>query len=86
MTTAVRLSGDKYRIFVKGGPEIILPLCELKLNAKGESESFKDGEKEKIEGEVVRNFASKCYRTILVAYRDFTAQEWEDLRVKHNNF
>lgn len=86
MTTAVRLSASKYRVFVKGGPEILLPLCDTQLSAKGETVSLEEAEKNKIENEVVRNFAAKCYRTILVAYKDFTAQEWEDLRVKNSDF
>ena len=86
MTTVVRLSASKYRVFVKGGPEILLPLCETQLSAKGETVSMEEADKNKIENEVVRNFAAKCYRTILVAYKDFTAQEWEDLRVKNSDF
>lgn len=35
MTTAVKISGDKYRVFVKGGPEIVLDFCKHKMIANG---------------------------------------------------
>jgi hypothetical protein len=47
------------------------------------------GEKERSEilGEkVVKKFAGQCYRTLLVAYVDFTDAEWQQLRQHHNNF
>jgi len=34
----------------------------------------------------VKLFASKAYRTILVAYRDMSMQEYDDLQAAHNNF
>lgn len=34
----------------------------------------------------VKLFASKAYRTILVAYRDMSMQEYQDLQAAHNNF
>jgi Ca2+-transporting ATPase len=34
----------------------------------------------------VKQFASKCYRTLLVAYVDYDTKEWEILKAGNNNF
>ena len=72
-TTAVRLSSGKVRVFVKGAPEIILELCQKMLDSKGmESELTQDEKSEILGPAVVKKFANKCYRTLLVAYVDYT--------------
>jgi len=35
---------------------------------------------------VIKQFAAKCYRTILIAYADYTESEWEALKEESNNF
>ena len=35
---------------------------------------------------VVKQFASKCYRTLLVAYVDYDINEWKSLKRNNNNF
>jgi Ca2+-transporting ATPase len=35
---------------------------------------------------VVKQFANKCYRTLLVAYVDYDVNEWETLKRNNNNF
>jgi hypothetical protein len=35
---------------------------------------------------VVKQYASKCYRTLLVAYCDYTDAQWQSLKKEHRNF
>ena len=35
---------------------------------------------------VTETFARKAYRTLLIAYREYTADEYEKLRVQNNGF
>jgi magnesium-transporting ATPase (P-type) len=80
-TTAVRLSSGKVRVFVKGGPDVVLPFCSKMIDAKGNPVDLNEDEKNNILGEkVLKKFASKCYRTLLVAYVDYTQADWENLK------
>lgn len=36
--------------------------------------------------DVVKKFAKKCYRTLLLAYADYDEGKWEELKAQHNNF
>ena len=42
--------------------------------------------KKQIINETVKTFASKCYRTLLVAYLDIKASQWEVQKQSSNNF
>ena len=35
---------------------------------------------------MVKTFARKCYRTLLLAYADFDEAKWEELKATRNNF
>lgn len=77
-TSAVRLSNGKVRVFVKGGPEIVIEQCKHTLDAEGSlinlSEELKN---DLMNVSVVKSYAAKCYRTLLVAYRDYEDSEWK---------
>lgn len=36
--------------------------------------------------DIVKKFAKKCYRTLLLAYADYDEGKWEELKAQHNNF
>ena len=36
--------------------------------------------------DVVKKFARKCYRTLLLAYADYDEADWEELKATNNNF
>ena len=36
--------------------------------------------------DVVKKFAKKCYRTLLLAYADYDEAKWEEFKAVHNNF
>ncbi|KAK1829557.1 hypothetical protein QBC39DRAFT_413215, partial [Podospora conica] len=74
MATVVR-NGDRYRMLVKGAPEIILPRCSKVLSepeAGLETEPLTSEAHDRL-STVARGFSSKMLRSIAVAYRDFEA-------------
>ena len=88
----VRLSNGKYRLYVKGAPEMVLRLCDrLQYSVDG----FKEltGDFQEVEGKVTgegsrRRIVENCIypmarqalRVIAFAYRDFeTAQDWDEM-------
>ena len=88
----VRLSNGKYRLYVKGAPEMVLRLCDrLQYSVDG----FKEltGDFQEVEGKVTgegsrRRIVENCIypmarqalRVLAFAYRDFeTAQDWDEM-------
>lgn len=86
-TTAVRQPDGRVRVYVKGAPEIVIELCTKMVNDKGAEVALTEQEKGEFLGpKVLKQFASKCYRTLLVAYVDYTEAEWNELERKNNGF
>lgn len=78
--------GDKTRMFIKGAPEIVINYCTKFSSAEGESGMDKEARDDVINNRVVKKFADKCYRCILVAYKDFSDDEWNQLSSQYNSF
>ena len=77
----------KVRVFCKGAPEIVIEYCDSMLGANGNVEDLPDEKKEEIINErVVKKFAAKTYRTLLVSYADYDEGEWESMKAQNNNF
>jgi magnesium-transporting ATPase (P-type) len=36
--------------------------------------------------DVLKSFASKCYRTILISHTSFSDEEWKQMKAQNNNF
>jgi len=86
-TTAIRHPDGHVRVFVKGAPEIVIEYCQNQIVNGGEPQELTEEMKEEITGEkVIKKFASKCYRTLLVAYTDYLNEDWEALKADNNNF
>ena len=69
------------RVFLKGAPEIVLDFCTQKFDSEGKIVQLGENGREQIIHEVVtQNFAKKAYRTLLIAYKDFTVEEYEALK------
>ena len=88
-TTVIRhpSQAGKVRVFVKGAPEIIIEKCVSYLSQRGEPTEMSPEKRDKILYEdVVKKFARKCYRTLLLAYKDFSEAEWEQVKAENNNF
>lgn len=83
----MRLPIGKIRVFVKGAPEIVIEHCTKTLDATGKVIELSSLERDDIINvSVVKQFAAKCYRTLLIAYVDYSETDWENLRRSNNNF
>jgi magnesium-transporting ATPase (P-type) len=66
---------DLIRVYGKGGPDFIIPYCSHFLNDNAQKvELSDDKKKEIIKSVITEKFARRSYRTLLVAYRDFTTE------------
>jgi Ca2+-transporting ATPase len=73
MGAVIKLSDSKYRMLVKGAPEIMLKQCTKILDDPVEKLSFTDldGYHQKELKQTISHYASLSLRTIAFAYRDF---------------
>lgn len=70
----------KYRVFIKGAPEILLAQCSSSLSDPSKPPSsvqISDSQKEDIR-QVIEDFAKQSLRTLALAYRDF--EQWPPRR------
>lgn len=85
--TAVSQQGGLVRIFVKGAPEFILETCTKYMTGEQSTSYMTEEKKGEIVNQVIKhNFAPKALRTIMVAYKDISLQDFESLKQQHNNF
>jgi len=86
-TTAMWIdNGSKVRVFCKGAPEIVIEKCDQFHSKGGEVEELEEDKKTYCVETIVRGYAEKCLRTLLIAYVDFDKSEWESLSAQNNNF
>ncbi|KAF4626756.1 hypothetical protein G7Y89_g11402 [Cudoniella acicularis] len=76
MGTVVKLQPDKYRLYVKGAPEILLPKCS---SIVCDPEGGTAGQPIKVDNteyldQTITKYASKSWRTIGLFFRDF--EQW----------
>ena len=89
----VRLSNGKYRLYVKGAPEMVIRLCDDMILPDGSKKELTGTFEEDSEGNLSGNgsrkrivehciypMASQALRVLAFAYRDFeTAQDWDKM-------
>lgn len=86
-----------YRIYTKGGPDFLGAAITKIIGNDGQTYEIDDevpadeglGEVNTgrdILSRTVEIFAKQALRTILMAYRDFTEDEYEGIKAEHNNF
>ena len=81
------LKAGMVRVFVKGAPEIIIEKCTKYIGQRGEQVTMTADKRDRIIYEdVVKKFAKKCYRTLLLAYADYDEARWENLKSSNNDF
>lgn len=78
MATAFKKPDGGVRLLVKGAPEKLQ--CTKVANPDGSTSDFDNDAFENIRSA----YANRCFRTIGVAYSDFTDEEWEHLQESHN--
>jgi len=86
------------RVYTKGAPDMLFPKlvgvldAERNLqdiNASARVPSMLGGGEDtniNILNKVIKNFAKEAYRTILVAKKDLTTEEYEAIKADNNNF
>lgn len=80
-----RLGEDKYSVFCKGAPEIVIELCDSILK-DGEEIELTPEMKQDILKDIVKKYAYQSYRTILVAHSTYSQNEWANMKRQANNF
>ncbi|EXJ65792.1 Ca2+-transporting ATPase [Cladophialophora psammophila CBS 110553] len=73
MGVVVKTSSDKYRLFVKGAPEIVLEQCATVLSEPLDQLGHVplEAAQRKTLMDVISTYASRSLRTMAIAYRDF---------------
>ncbi|KAI7884107.1 PMCA-type calcium-translocating P-type ATPase [Lichtheimia hyalospora FSU 10163] len=86
MTTVLALSDENkkqgsdtiYRVHIKGASEIILQSCSRYVNAHGDAELLDDNVRQHCE-RVIDKYAGDALRTIALAYRDMSADDYTQI-------
>lgn len=79
-TNVVTLDGgSKIRVFCKGAPEIVIEKCENYIGQNGTVMRMNNDFKNHCTSKIQKDYADKCLRTLLVAHKDYTRQEWDAL-------
>lgn len=77
-TVGYKRPDGSVRIVVKGAPDFVVKRCTRVLQAGGNVVDQTQDELHEVVGpQVTQIMTNKMYRTILHAYKDFTAEEWE---------
>ena len=75
------------RVFCKGGPEVVFKYVSKMFNKNGDVININEEDKERIMKQIIsETFAVKAYRTLLVAYREYSMDEYERLKDENNGF
>ena len=75
------------RAFCKGAPEIVFTYVNKMFDRNGQVVFIDEAKKQEIMKKIVaETFAVKAYRTLLIAYADYTEEEYLRLKQQNNNF
>ena len=86
-TTCIYTDNEtKVRVYCKGAPEKLITCCERMVGPNGEIVELDEDKKAEILRDIVYAFAGKCLRTILVAYTDYSREEFERTKANANDF
>lgn len=81
MTTVIKSekNKDRYTVLVKGASEIILGLCTKYIGAGGNEAEMDEKKLDEIKNNVISKFANEAYRTLSIAYKEITKEEYDKL-------
>ena len=68
---------NKVRVFLKGAPEIVMDYCTKYFDSNGNEVELTEEKKTQILDGSVAEFAKAAYRTLLIAYTDYTYDKYE---------
>ena len=75
------------RVFAKGAPDFMLKDCTSYFGADGNQLQLSQDKKDEIVNNIIRNsFGKKALRTLLIAYKDLTEDQYQTLKSQNNNF
>lgn len=75
------------RAFCKGAPEIVFAYVNKMFDRNGQVVFIDEAKKTEIMKKIVsESFAVKAYRTLLIAYADYTEEEYQRLKSQNNGF
>jgi len=75
------------RAFCKGAPEIVFTYVNKMFDRNGQVVFIDEAKKTEIMKKIVsETFAVKAYRTLLIAYADYTEEEYQRLKSQNNGF
>ena len=78
---------DRVRVFVKGAPEALVRQCTSTYDLEGQIMIIdEDGQHDIIEETINQEFGSNGLRSLGFAYRDYTIDEFKQLRTDNNDF
>jgi magnesium-transporting ATPase (P-type) len=67
----LRGNQDRVRVYVKGAPEFVIPLCNSTLSMSLSSEEFLEDEQKLILDEVIgKDMAGNGYKPISIAFKE----------------
>jgi Ca2+ transporting ATPase len=76
-TTVFKYDAATVRVYVKGAPEMVLDLCKHHLDKDCKKQELTDKDRQDALNKV-KEFACQAYRTLLVAYCDYTIEDWTE--------
>lgn len=75
------------RVYCKGGPEVVIKYVSKMFDTNGNAVPINQSKKDEIMKKIVTDsFAKKAYRTLLIAYREYTIQEYNRIKDQNNGF
>lgn len=80
------VEGDKskVRVYVKGAPEYLIPICEQTLDGDINKKPLSDGDREVILNDVVSNqMAKHGFKVLSYAFREMAMEELEEIMRSH---
>ena len=78
---------DIVRVFVKGAPEQMIFNCNSTFDENGDVITLEDEQRNQIiEHTIGEEFAKNGFRCLGFSFRDFTIEEFSNLKVQNNNF
>lgn len=79
-------NGQTVRCFVKGAPEMVIKFCTSFFDSSASVAPLDDEKKDYAINTVVKGYAQKTLRCLLVSYVDFSKDEWEQMSADNAGF
>ncbi len=80
-TTVLRMPENKVRVYTKGAPEFIIPMCTSYFDLKASTQKLTETQKQVLLNEFcVELIAQEGEKPIAFAFRDMTLEEYEKLK------